>query len=259
MEEKLQSETVNELFSALSKAQGEIKGAIKDGNNPHFKSMFASLSSCWEACREPLSKNGLSVVQSPSISNGINVLVTTLGHTSGQWIKSICPLIVMKNDAQGYGAACTYFRRFSLCAMVGICPEDDDGNSISISPTKKDAHHSQQQSCYAMTLEQVNEIDQLLTQCSPDFVQAHHAFLRNTLKVDSMSLVDSRYYNEFKSHALKNIETTKAKVVTLEDKNPPSVFDVKDTALAAKELHDKKEAVLKELKEKKIENAKFGK
>ena len=40
----------------------------------------------------------------------------------------------MKNDAQAYGAACTYFRRFSLCAMVGICPEDDDGNLASQPP-----------------------------------------------------------------------------------------------------------------------------
>lgn len=262
------SEQINELALALSKVQGEIEGAIKDANNPFFKSKYADLTSCWQACREQLSKNGIAVVQSGDDSDTHLCLTTTLMHSSGQWIdgthrmeKKITEKDKTRRDmnAQDIGAAITYLRRFSLCSLVGICPEDEDANSISPTAQRKDLHHSQQQTCSAMTPYQVLEIEQLLTKCTPEFVQAHHAFIKNTLKVESMSLVDSRYYNEFKSHALKNIETTKAKVVTLEDKNPPSVFDVKDTALAAKELHDKKEAVLKELKEKKIENAKFGK
>ncbi len=160
MSENLQSESVNELFSALSKAQGEIKGAIKDGINPHFKSTFSSLSSCWDACREPLSKNGLSIIQTPCIINGVNVLVTTLGHTSGQWIKSICPLLTMKGDAQAYGAACTYFRRFSLCSMVGICPEDDDGNLAS-----KPAVQSVQR----ISRESADELHAMFDKCPENF------------------------------------------------------------------------------------------
>jgi hypothetical protein len=262
------SEQINELALALSKVQGEIEGAIKDANNPFFKSKYADLTSCWQACREQLSKNGIAVVQSGDDSDTHLCLTTTLMHSSGQWIdgthkmeKKITEKDKTRRDmnAQDIGAAITYLRRFSLCSLVGICPEDEDANSISPTAQRKDVHHSQQQTCYTMTHEQVKEIDHLLTQCTQEFVKAHHVFLRNTLKVESMSLVDSRYYHEFKQHALANISTTKAKVVTLEDKTSPSVFDVPNTSFAAKELNDKKEAVLNELKQKKIENAKFGK
>ena len=52
------SENINELAMALSKAQGQIKPAIKDKKNPHFKSSYADLASTWEACRSALSENG---------------------------------------------------------------------------------------------------------------------------------------------------------------------------------------------------------
>ena len=57
------SEQINELAAALAKAQGEITGALKDSANPFFKSKYADLASCWDACRGPLSRNGLSVIQ----------------------------------------------------------------------------------------------------------------------------------------------------------------------------------------------------
>ena len=57
----LKSDTIGELATALAKAQGAIKHAVKDSTNPHFKSSYADLASVWEACRQPLSDNGLSV------------------------------------------------------------------------------------------------------------------------------------------------------------------------------------------------------
>jgi hypothetical protein len=57
-------------------------------------------------------------------------MVTTLAHTSGQWMKSYLPLNPSKNDSQGMGAAITYLRRYSLSAIVGVvCDEDDDGET----------------------------------------------------------------------------------------------------------------------------------
>ncbi len=125
-----QSDQINELAAALSKCQGEIKSAIKDGVNPHFKNKYASLGSCWDACRLPLSKNGLSVMQQVE-TIGVDIfMITTLAHASGQWMKSSMPLLLSKRDMQGLGAACTYARRFSLCALVGIDGDlDDDGES----------------------------------------------------------------------------------------------------------------------------------
>src|SRR6516162_6667967 len=97
----MQSDQINELASALSKAQSEINPAIKDSTNPFFKSKYADLSSVWNACKDPLTKNGLAILQTMDIQNGQTVLVTTLAHSSGQWMKSFLPVINEKNNAQG--------------------------------------------------------------------------------------------------------------------------------------------------------------
>lgn len=127
-----QSETINELAAALSKAQGEMQAAIKDKVNPFFKSSYADLGSVWDAARPVLSKYGLCVMQTTElVSDGSRiVMVTTLAHTSGQWVKSYLPLNPAKNDSQGVGAALTYLRRYSLSAIVGVvCDDDDDGET----------------------------------------------------------------------------------------------------------------------------------
>ena len=127
-----QSVEINELAAALSKAQGEMQAAIKDKLNPFFKSSYADLGSVWDAARPVLSKYGLSVIQTTQTNDDWSktVLVTTLAHTSGQWIKSFLPLNPAKNDSQGIGAAITYLRRYSLSAIVGVvCDDDDDGET----------------------------------------------------------------------------------------------------------------------------------
>lgn len=125
------SEQINELAAALAKAQGKIKGAIKDSINPHYKSKFADLDGCWDVAREPLSSNGLSIIQLAGSSDGRVVVTTMLAHSSGQWIASDLCLPVAQATAQAIGAAITYGRRYGFCAMVGVTQEDDDGNSAS--------------------------------------------------------------------------------------------------------------------------------
>lgn len=126
-----QSESIAALAAALAKAQGEIKGAAKDTANPFFKSKYADLASVWEACRAELTKNGLSVIQTTDDGgNGITV-VTTLAHSSGEWIRGRLTMRPVKDDPQGVGSAITYARRYALAAIVGVAPEDDDGNAAS--------------------------------------------------------------------------------------------------------------------------------
>jgi len=130
--EKTQSDNLNELFAALAKAQGEMEGAKKDAKNPFFKSNYADLSSCWDSVRGPLSKNGLSVTQLPQpTGNGVVIVKSVLGHSSGQWISSTIEMKPVKQDPQGIGSCLTYARRYGLMSLVGIAPEDDDGNAAS--------------------------------------------------------------------------------------------------------------------------------
>ena len=126
---EMMSENINELAAALSAAQGEIEGAVKDSANPYFKSKYADLHAVKEACREPLAKNGLSVVQPTHVIDGKTCLVTMLMHKSGQWIKGILPLVASKQDCQAIGSSMTYFRRYAFCSMIGVSQFDDDGEA----------------------------------------------------------------------------------------------------------------------------------
>ena len=132
------SESLNELAGALCKAQAMLRGAVKDSTNPHFKSRYADLASCWDACREALAANGLSVVQLPEGDGSVVTMTTMLIHTSGQWVACTGTFKPTKADPQGLGSCITYARRYQLCAIVGISPEDDDGNAAS-EPVKPQA------------------------------------------------------------------------------------------------------------------------
>lgn len=127
-----QSPSISLLAGALVKAQQALKPAIKDSANPFFKSKYADLGSVWDACRDALQSNGLSVVQFPGFTDaGAALLTTILLHESGEWISGTAGAPLNKADAQSMGSAITYLRRYALAAVVGVVTEDDDGNAAS--------------------------------------------------------------------------------------------------------------------------------
>lgn len=144
-----QSENINALLASLAKAQGEIQGAVKCKINPFHKSKYADLASVWDACRGPLSKNGLSIIQNVVDIEGKSYLCTILGHSSGQWMKSNMPLMISKNDSQAMGSALTYARRYSLAAMVGIVGEDEDDDAEANMKIQREIDTKKQQDEYA--------------------------------------------------------------------------------------------------------------
>lgn len=125
------SESIAELAKALCAAQAEIEGAAKSSENPHFRSRYADLGAVWEAIRSPMTRHGLSIIQSPrACEMGVEV-ETTLLHTSGQYMTDTLAMPVSRRDAQGFGSAITYARRYALMAVAGIAPVDDDGNDAA--------------------------------------------------------------------------------------------------------------------------------
>jgi len=125
----------DQLFAALSQAQGKIQSAIADKENTHFNFKYADLDACWEACRGPLSENELAIIQLPTVGENNSVTMrTVLGHSSGQSISSVYTMFPDKTTPQGIASCMTYLRRYMLCAMVGISQEDDDANAATADP-----------------------------------------------------------------------------------------------------------------------------
>lgn len=119
---------IGALAGALAKAQGSITGALKDSANPFFKSKYADLAACWDACRRPLSENGLAIIQTTELGEFVTI-VTLLAHESGQWIRSRLPMKPKDFSPQAVGSTMTYARRYALAAMVGLAQVDDDAES----------------------------------------------------------------------------------------------------------------------------------
>jgi hypothetical protein len=134
-----QTVEINELAAALAKAQASIKGAVKDSANPFFKSKYADLASVWDACRKPLTDNGLSVVQFPRLANGMVEVTTMLMHSSGQFLSDDLNAEPKDTSPQGIGSTITYLRRYALAAVAGVAPEEDDGEAAQgrTEPTKQ--------------------------------------------------------------------------------------------------------------------------
>jgi hypothetical protein len=126
------SDTIGAIGGALAKAQNAMKPAVKDANNPAFKSKYADLAAVWEACRGPLTANGIGVVQDVILLGDKIAVSTRLVHSSGEWIEfGPLPVPSMKQDAHGVGSATSYARRYGLSAAVGITADDDDGNAAA--------------------------------------------------------------------------------------------------------------------------------
>jgi hypothetical protein len=125
----MQSETIGALAAALSKAQADITGALKDSSNPFFKSKYADLASCWDACRKQLAANNLSVIQTTQVGEHGLVLVTTLAHSSGEWVRGELPVRAKDDSPQAQGSGITYARRYALAALVGLAQIDDDAEA----------------------------------------------------------------------------------------------------------------------------------
>lgn len=120
------------IYSAFIKAQQQFAPALKSSLNPHFKSKYASLDNCIEAVIDAFNDNGIGLIQQTHEAESGVIIETILIHTSGEQLsggKLFVP--ATKLDAQGFGSALTYARRYSLMATCGIAPEDDDGNAAS--------------------------------------------------------------------------------------------------------------------------------
>lgn len=121
------SETIGKIALALAAAQGQISPAPRDSANPFFKSRYADLASIWSACRAPLAAQGLAVIQIPRAAGKTVTVETVLAHSSGEWIGDELTTEAKDSSPQSVGSAITYLRRYALSAMVGIAPDDDDG------------------------------------------------------------------------------------------------------------------------------------
>jgi hypothetical protein len=137
------SEQINELASAMSKCQAKVGIAHRNKANPFFSSKYADLESVVDAFREPMSDNGLSLIQFPSFKDGWVYLTSILMHQSGQFVRATMgarPVLNFDKKANKYeefpspqslGSCIKYLRRYTQESIFNVPTTDDDGNDAS--------------------------------------------------------------------------------------------------------------------------------
>ncbi|OJG12976.1 hypothetical protein RU94_GL001675 [Enterococcus asini] len=98
-----------------------------------------------EVIDEAIEGTGLSYSQEATSEGNYISVATHVFHESGQFI-SFDPLSLpaTKADAQGFGSAVTYAKRYALSAVFGITSDqDDDGNATSGNNAPKNANEEQ--------------------------------------------------------------------------------------------------------------------
>lgn len=127
---------MKQIAKALLEAQKKIENAVKDSNNPHFRSKFASLESVLDVVKTQANANGLVIVQTCGKDQEGHYLEAKLIHESGEEISSKIYLVIEKQTMQGLGSAITYARRYSLTSLFAIGQEDDDCTTAVLLPKR---------------------------------------------------------------------------------------------------------------------------
>lgn len=124
------------VYAALLAAQQEMGPIHKTSTNPAFRSKYADLGAVIEVITDTLTKNGLLFLQPLGIEDGQQVLRTIIKHPSSDTQIESTAILVCKDptNPQAIGGAITYFRRYSLLSLLGLAPEDDDGQRASTAP-----------------------------------------------------------------------------------------------------------------------------
>lgn len=122
------------IYKALASAQAELKNPEKTkcADTGKYKYNYADIGDVLEAILPVFSKHGLSIMQPTAIRDNSIVLITRIGHTSGEFIESEYPVCSLNGNHQAMGAAMTYARRYALTSLAGMAAVDDtDGEGAA--------------------------------------------------------------------------------------------------------------------------------
>jgi len=188
------SESIKNLAVALAKFNGKVSSISKDAKNPFFKSDYVTLDKLIIATRPLLQEVGLSVMQFPVDRDGMVGVQTLLLHESGEFIEgNEFYLKPAKNDAQAYGSAVTYARRYTYQSILNLnTSDDDDGNYATYGSDKKPGSSNQPGE---LTEKQLEELFAIASRAGVTIQQVKTVAWRD-YNVKSLEKLNKIEYNE---------------------------------------------------------------
>jgi len=193
------SDEINEIATALAKAQGEfpkiaknkiadLKGISKrTGKEYSMKYSYADIADVLAALLPVLSKHNIALIQPTEIDDRGMTIHTRIVHSSGQWMGSVYPVCAINGDHQIMGSAITYARRYAACSLIGVAADDDlDGED-----TKDDVRaKGNGRDDAVITIKQIDDLRAKIVEVGAD----EQRFLR-FLKVGSLAILPAREFD----------------------------------------------------------------
>lgn len=162
------SESIKTISCQLFAVQGAVNAVRKDAKNPHFKSNYASLEAVMDTVKPALQNVGVLLTQGlGTVVDGSLEVSTRLTHCeSGEWLESTMHVPLQKRDPQGVGSAATYGLRYSIMALLGLPPVDDDGEAaIDRNPPKQESKPEEKKASSAEQKRGLEDISKDLLDC----------------------------------------------------------------------------------------------
>lgn len=196
--------TKTTFAKAFIKLQRSLKTLPKSQTNSHFHSNYSDITDVWNSIREPLASNGFFITQLLSYLDEGHYLETIITHESGESIKSSTRMILTRNDPQGFGSAVTYYKRYAICAMLGLVgsEEDDDGNAASNLSDKK-TNEPKAPKKTEISEKQIARLWAIASSSGYSNADVHR-FLKEGRKIDSVKDLTKKDYDSLCSYLEKN-------------------------------------------------------
>jgi hypothetical protein len=127
------SESIVNIAAALVRAQGKFppilrtKTAEIKSEKANYKFRYAPLDEILRDIRPTMIEEGLALMQGVE---GFN-LVTTILHSSGEWISHSMDMPHAYPSPRAFGSELSFRRRYSLTAVLGLAPEEDDDGAAA--------------------------------------------------------------------------------------------------------------------------------
>jgi len=123
-----------DAMQAFASALGEVINVAKTqtADTGKYSYTYADLGDVLDECKRACRAHGLTIVQVPTVQDGFLALGLWLIHSEGGQVTFDPLMMQLPKEAQAYGSALTYARRYQLLTVFGIAPEDDDGRAATV-------------------------------------------------------------------------------------------------------------------------------
>lgn len=128
-----------EITKALCQFMADVPPLVKlstakvpTKNGKSFSFEYAELGYICSVINPILAINGLHVMHTNRVVDGVDHLVTTILHTSGESISSEVqiPAGINVNKLYSFGSACTYYRRYVTLGILNLWHGCDDAGKL---------------------------------------------------------------------------------------------------------------------------------